>query len=1189
MSDEVDEFLNSLGPVEKQEDEVDTFLNSLEPNQEETVDEVDTFLDEVGAPDTMSTTSSSLLPKEKETAPPPTDKTYSANDLVLDDYFYPIRDYMVERFGTHIKDMNRQDVVDKYLNNMRGFAGGNSVRSVSEIAFLNQAGENPDVMKKIGRAYEIYEGMENLYTGDTTWGETGSGTWDFIRTTVFDPVNLIGLGIGKTITSSGFKAGSQVAKAAARKTFVKEMAKAGATKEIATKAAEKTFLGVSREVAKAQAKKQAARQAVRNGVKRGLSAKILNKEATKEILTMGTFDGAIAAATDYMYQDAMLRTAVQDEYNVYQTGLNAIAGMVFMGGMAAGGAGLTGLSKIVKPGKTMKVTTKGAKLSELSPEIGKMMRISKKADGGQVPVFGDYGSWNFKVTAGKELQDQDFEFFTTMLLGNDTLGLKGLGEILQEQGYVWIKRNPDDKISNWIADIIKEADPQDAEKFLKDFTNATGIKMAEGKELTADKLADVFAKKMSDSMRLGNAASQLSRYLGKKSDSVTAEEYAQFVLFGRGATDETPSLISRSMDKVAEFKPEWLDDISVKGLQNGYIRLLVSNMSTTFLNVTGYAAASTLNSLSDFTTAALHAPAALIGKQSSRDTISAIARNQKWKLLNTLDVNMTYDRFMQYVEMRPKSMKELYRILPGGVEDVKKLASEGFDPNQTLLSIRGNQVVDFIQKVHLVQAQDSLTKSVEFTAQMDRILRMPKERGGMGIKGGWNEFFNRDDYIHLMNSETFAKAEAKAIDETLKSIYSKSYKGTDWVGEIAGVIEDARNIPVLGTMLPFGRFFNNTVAFMSDASLVWPLLRKSGFLVGKSNTSRSYGEIMARGATSWGLMLTAAYYEKEYKDQGLGIFEEIDPMTGAVKDERYEFPYAFWKVGGRIIAHLHDGEEIPPELKGQVFDQFIGQFTRQLGEAGTGMRDFFINVTEGNAQAIDALNVVSAQVISGTTRFMDPANQIVSIFRGKNQYVPDNRQGKESLNNSLRYMDNFADLLNMKERPPEKYSAARGDDLRPQTTKVFSTVRETRLTDTSRMMAALGRPDWDKMISQYSNTPEADNRFNQVFHNLIERGASRLIKTDKWKKGDHETKMYLANDLITKAKGNTRKFMERVGAGIEDNELRLMIQIQEKKRSTIRDTMDSIGYEGKELSELDYKELLNLKDALDLREEWKTR
>ena len=82
---------------------------------------------------------------------------YTAKDLTRDEFFKPIQEYMIDRYGAHFANENREEVVRMYLNNMRGFSGGNSVRSVAEIAFLNEYEEGSPELARAGKAYKIYE------------------------------------------------------------------------------------------------------------------------------------------------------------------------------------------------------------------------------------------------------------------------------------------------------------------------------------------------------------------------------------------------------------------------------------------------------------------------------------------------------------------------------------------------------------------------------------------------------------------------------------------------------------------------------------------------------------------------------------------------------------------------------------------------------------------------------------------------------------------------------------------------------------------------------------------------------------------------------------------------------------------------------------------------------------------------
>lgn len=1101
---------------------------------------------------------------------------YSESNLVEDKYFYPIQDYMIERFGVHIREEDRDEVVSQYVNNMRGFAGGNSVRSLGEIAYLNDVSNNPDSMVKAGQAYEIFEGMQGL-TGDITWGETGALLWDYTRSAVADPVNLLGLGIGKVASGTGFKATGAIAMYAARQTFKKELATqtvGGVLKVSGVKAAQEVAETSLRVLTKKAvddtsikiAQRQALEKAATNTFQR-----MTSKTALKEGAIVGTFEGAVAAGTDYLYQDAMLRTKVQDEYNIYQTGLAAVVGLV-AGGLSGMASNVrTGTSGLIAP-SALKTDTKGSKV--LSSLVNQTPSIPAGPPG---TVAVPTGNWLKDIAKGTELKDQDTDFFITMLLGNDEKGLKGLSTILAEDGYAWAKRSGDDKVSNWIGDIIKEADPQDAKKFLDDFTAATGIDMADGKKLTLEGFADTFKRKMSDTGKVLNAASQMARILGRKVEDITGDDYADFVL--SGAVPVSVGKIGEASAKIGKFAGNMLNR-DLPDFQNNIIRLMVSNLSTTALNVAGYTTTTMMNSASDITRAALiggNAALHMIYKPAEAKemgiTALGIIKNQMTKAKNILDVNTTYDTFLQYAQVRPEVMRNLTNI--------DLVTPTGLDLKKPLITMKVEQGVDFVQRLNLVNAQDGYTKAIEFTSQLDKFLRLPTKEGGFGMS--WNEFFAQPTHPKMMLSEQYATLEAKAVDETLRATFGKSYKGKGLVGEVATIIEDARKIPGIGLLVPFGRFFNNTVAMTYNMTAVLPLIAKQ---FGGEPTKTS-GEIIARGLVSWGAIYAISLKEREYMDLGLAWSEEIDPETGAVIDQKYAFPYGALKALARGYAHLSKGEEIPGELYTQVQDQFVGQLTRQLGDTGAGFSNIGKAIFSAEGPTFvqimgDTLGTVVSQAASGITRPLEPVNALIGLSRDEKFYTPDRKQGTVWANNSFRYMDQGIALATGENLAPQKYNAAGGTP-RTQSTRLISTTREDKLTSTERVMNMIGRPAY--LANMASMSDIADNRFNQIFNNMVEDGARTLYESEAFKKGDLETRQYMVTNLLEGAKNSTKAYMGRLAANEGDDTLLKMIEISGKPKIQVERVLKSLNIE-KSLEELSDAELETVALALQFREEY---
>jgi len=97
--------------------------------------------------------------------------TYTEDDLVGDKYYGTVSEYMKNRYNIEEGDnYNREDITRMFMNNMRGFAGGNTTRAVSEVAYLNSLDD--EQLGKVGEAYTLFEGMANLYSDETSFGET---------------------------------------------------------------------------------------------------------------------------------------------------------------------------------------------------------------------------------------------------------------------------------------------------------------------------------------------------------------------------------------------------------------------------------------------------------------------------------------------------------------------------------------------------------------------------------------------------------------------------------------------------------------------------------------------------------------------------------------------------------------------------------------------------------------------------------------------------------------------------------------------------------------------------------------------------------------------------------------------------------------------------------------------------------
>tara|TARA_B100001093_G_scaffold441846_1_gene443251 strand:- start:1384 stop:5187 length:3804 start_codon:yes stop_codon:yes gene_type:complete len=1176
--------------------------------------------------------------------------TYTENDLVDNKYYGTVSEYMKNRYNIEEgEEYDRRDITRMFMNNMRGFAGGNTTRAVSEVAYLNSLDD--EQLGKVGEAYTLYEGMANLFSDETSFGETAGGTWDYVRSFLADPVNLVSLGVGKLFASGGMKAGTKAAQIMAKEAMKRQLAK-GATREAAERSAKKVFARQSGRISAEAAKRLAAREG--------------KKSVVREVAGTVAVDTVQAIGTTYAYENSLVRTDVQEEINPYSLGFAAL-GTIVLGG-AVGGVSLArgsedflgtealGLatkvennkdpllsmtdmfgfnfeigSQVIKkgPGKTDREidsaiveTPEGSVLGFEDGKVivqfpdGEVQYLSRtnlrladnEATGGNEGVL---RSWKKLVDQGRKtnlaergriqeldpdfigptkaptLDELDDEFFTKLLLGDKDLGIRGITEALAEQGYVFRRRSKDDTISKFILDALVSTknhkfmgEESVATKYIKDFMAATGINKINVKgdpsgptkpeNLNMDNFAELFAAKISDAAVLQNALSQTARRLKVSNDSKNIEFNFRDVLNGTVSygVDSTPS----ELNKFQKFVEQYIGE-GVRANQNRIIRLLVSNPSTSALNLVGWGAATSMNSAADMGVALMQLPLAgmyrVFGKpqkaQEAMHIASSLARANRQRVRNLLDPNMTYDAFKAIAVKNPKLLKELSETLSGGVDAAKVTT---FNPDQTVYGRYADQTVDVIQGLTFVSAQDAITKSQEFTFQLDKVLRIKFNKS-------WSKFFEADDADAAMRTKDFQDAVATAVVETQKATYSKSYES---LGLIPKTIEQARNVPGLGLLVPFGRFFNNTVNFMVESS--------GGALVLKAATGKVYKEktakeLAVRAAIGWGTMYSLADNEKFSRDEGLAWDQKRDRF-GAVVTDKYDFPLSHLKAGARIMSYYTHGGEVPREEVTQIAETVaIGAITRQLNQTVDGLGSTLAAAIAGDVAAIKELKKVGikmgSQAISGTTRFLDPVNQVVGLARGSDYVAIDRRDNNRFVNDSFRYMDQIIGSIGG-DLAPQRFRAAAGKEVQ-DAGKIIGT-REVKVSDLSKVMNMIGRADFQADMALYrTGSAKGSNRYAEMFNTFGEYGAARLLKSGLMKGKSLEERQTLVKDVLDRARALTKEFM-RIGADeANDTVLAKMIDMV-STRGGIKKLDKALRDMGSDMEFSDFAEIETTSEAL---------
>ena len=1067
--------------------------------------------------------------------------TYTQDDLVENDEAYSIVEgFMRDRYGDEsIEEKSRESVVDSFLNNRRGVVSGNSVRGLSEMDYINDIKDDEAKRVRAAQAYQLYENMAGIFSRETSVAEKAEGIMDFGRSVVFDPVNLIGGLFGKAVANGSLRVGTSAAQRAALEAMKKE-----GTKEAAKKVGAKVFSdGLKTARAASKAKVNAYAQ---NVLGKSAAQRLATKAAITEILAVTAVDGVVGVGMEYIYQEGLVDVEAQEDISWASVGIAALGGLILGTGQAALIA-RRGVSDTAIPTALLPEPEAKGFLSEVSQTIAAYMKQDK------VKIGRD---WKTKIEGGatlsKDSKDFGSEFVQNLLFGyadeEGNVILKGMSQVAYERGFVWSKRFEGDKFSNWMSDLISEVSDKEAQGLLRAIEKATGNKIKvrgdDGKiiprsKVTGRDIGDIFAYKLSEAGSTLGAAGRSAKQLGMSiSDKELKDLYDSAIDGGFVKSDKKkPKEASKFTEGTAKT-------------QNRLIRMLVAHPSTSALNVIGWGANTALQSVSDVGVSLIYAGKGtlqkLIGDMEAGANSQRIARAlietnaQRIKFL--LDPDMTYTAFESALQRNSEALEKLNSVLPGGIEGTNKLLTDGkFSADQKLIGLAIDDKIDLIQKLTLVQAQDAFTKSQEFLFQMDKKLRIATGKG-------WNDFYRSENIGDMslkqfIASKEYRAIEASAVDDTIEAIFSKTYKTKDGIGLVAGMLEDARNVPGLGMAVPFGRFFNNTVGFLGkNTPGVNIILKRAGFY-----DNMSYEEAISRSLVSAGVVYTLALQEVENIKQGLPMYAGqdrmvpfTDPLTGETVSQQYDFPVSAYKGAARILALTMMGDH-------QQAMKAFGQFTQDFGLSG-----LLRNLDKTQRDTLEAIkfmadperrdvvkaveivtNTLATQYANPLIRPLEPLNVLAGIARDEDAAPIDRAQNNKLVNNAFRYIDNILPMFMGELAEPRETAAGGTADM--QSTKVLG-ARVIRLTDTQRVMNSIGlRPfDLDTDAKIRDQAPQAANRLNGILFDIIESESSLLLESGWWKKLTPREKLDHWKTVVRKSEDLAKTFLRMQYSGPEE-------------------------------------------------------
>ena len=1091
------------------------------------------------------------------------------------------------------RKMDREKVFETWQNYQRSFAGGQTVTTANELTYGMSADE--DTRSKLGAGYYLFDKMDNAFTGGGSTSEMFDAIGDYTRAGLYDPATFLSFGLGKVLSFGATKASSVAARSLLIKgyqTYIKQ----GMTKT-------------------------AARRAV--------------GQAAAKAAPVTVADALFEVAADIGYQKELIVTGAQGEYSLAQTAI-AAGGAAFIPALYGG----TLLAKELRKSKVLKDTFVGyekldSDILDLGFEKAKELLI-ERVDAKKINVN---VKRNFEIKSQKntdqflnweEIKKSSFEgsedrgellkenkpinqFINRFFLGDPKEGKVGFRQSLVESGWVvhptMLEKN---RTTGIYAEAVLDFLSDDAAgQAIKAFEKSTGKKL--NIEYSAKGIADNFVTDVSDAASALWVPSQLAR-LDKQ--GVNAKE----ALSKLAESLDPENIAVKAAKKVGKklkkkTKAETEPDKKAFGL-SVYKRLITAHLGTTGANLKGFGGLVSLNTASDFATAAINISQSAVYKIGGNAEKSAMYKNRAWgsalgavrRGVSVLSPELEYAYAVKVLELSPASRKKLFRDVggDGGVNDT--LVHHNIDPKKSPVLKGLDAATKGVQTISLVRMQDELTKTWAFGNNVNQ--QIMREYGVSP-----EIFFKRKDASLEMSSDKFKldvleKATFRTLRETASVNWSTLEKqSNNSMRAMATEIEKYTNKTRLGYVVPFGSFFNTTMAVAGDLSginAIRAAIKQSHLKLG-GKTIIKKGEIdyaTQEGAELFGKAIVG------YSAIGLGTYMSggaIDRISeglaynqdriadGSIEDRTYDWPFSTTRLISQILGHVAGPDrkmdpstwrwdDVPEDLITELGMQLGGQIVRDVTDLDKIIinygNDIIKAARDGEGLVGTSLDVTlsvivppAMKVIQGATRPLDPLNIAYGLVMGKNM-TPDLRQGPENYAKGFRYVNNLFDSMLLGSGSSDidrKATPSRGFDQKVDVGKQVLGVRGSREVNyIEYMLNSAGMVEWKTL--KFDAPPEVKNYMNAVANEYLNQSAIKYLKLNPdFAELSTDKKQTIVRDVVAETK---ERVGERMKMGELPKTLDMIRVLANQSDDKVKDVMEWMEIEG------DLEDIIGTEDAL---------
>ncbi len=1079
--------------------------------------------------------------------------------LKLDDFYKrenlnTIREYMSRNKGDDYRTIEDDTkLVNDFVDHMRWF-NANTLSTAGEVQFIRKGSEADKAAA--ADAYRLYDSLGNLFNRGETFSGKIDGIKDYIFAAAADPSNYLGLltgGVGKATTLGATTASKKLIKEAANRAY-KEGIRKGANKKVIDKAVKAAQDDVVAKIGKGAARSKAGKLALQQAAintrteafrKLGFSslkqfeASRLKKGKAAELAATFGADATVAAFQDIAIQDIYLDVNVDDSVdsiNKKQVLLSTMLGGAMAPAFSLAGTGIatttrkigkkTSLADAQRELSMQKFATKGVVDAAIGFEASKVIRQG-------------YKSWADKVKAG----DDEFGLAGDGIRGNRDMPEGLIGEILLgpkgETGLVGMLRkkgitvNKDTFISDFLTDVIRVMPEREFLELSKDFERGGGIPL--GEVATAKiKLSNVIASYASG---LGRELSVFAQAKNKLNAGVVMGN----------------DIINQSLER-KEIRDALEDGIpgyflskekqpkKLMYFQNVWRRALVSSVPTTAANIFGWSQYYLGSTVADMLNGgAFYAYGAISGNKEAQRIGSVYWKIQGDKFRNLADPFTTHDAYMKFLEENKDIRNLLHETVGGtGVE----ISPNKFDMNQdskVYKTVEG--FVDAASRLTGVRAQDTFTKSQMFMTELDKQLRIKNSVSLAEVM--------RTNNLNAIDEDVLGMA----VDSTMRSVFSKDYTTKEQMPAIrsaAKFVESISNLPVLGSVLPFGRFFNNTIATVWQVGPAGLIAPTAAIMRGKADIATS--EAFSRAAVGTTGLILAARMDQERQDRGLES-TQLDVGGGTTIDTKNAFPMSEFLAMGRLFNQLaRQGKfggvgEADPSMKDQLpyfakatpealedalVQVGVGQFAKdiQFGNDMYRILDMMFDETNGEAGAAE-LQRRAGSFLAGFTRPFQTVDRAVGFIRDtdvhkdKRQKAIINEKGEMELVKrsggevfsleATRYLDNILDIFRDTNAENDfnqlRVATREGELYDPNPlTSIFGVRVVPSKTAAEKVYTMAGLRGFK--ANKRSQVAMYDRLFNETLSPLLERKARALLADKNFIKGTNTYRRQEVNRIL---------------------------------------------------------------------------